>query len=203
LQDSSGSNQSSSVSSIVEENAVLKSEKEMYAKKVAKLDQKLRECAKERDSVKSAAISSDSNELKQENIMMKDLLAKSQTLVAESKKIQEALSREVEAAAMREAHLTKELLALKARNEDMGKRIDDQEHELDEFENDFAMARDDARKVVEELRSQLLQLERRNKQLLADGTIGKVEDLKTKLRQLIQQNKRLQTEIESVKESKN
>ena len=104
---------------------------------------------------------------------------------------------------MREAHLTKELLALKVRNEDMGKRIDDQEHELDEFENDFAMARDDARKVVEELRSQLLQLERRNKQLLADGTIGKVEDLKTKLRQLIQQNKRLQTEIESVKESKN
>ena len=33
--------------------------------------------------------------------------------------------------------------------------------------------------------------------------IQKVEDLKTKLRQLIQQNKRLQTEIESVKESKN
>merc|ERR1712238_221226 len=53
--------------------------------------------------------------------------------------------------------------------------------------------------MIEELRSQLIQLERQNQNLLNDGTAGKVEDLKNKLRQLIQQNKRLQKEIECSK----
>merc|ERR1711957_194543 len=127
---------------------------------------------------------------------MKELLAKSQSAVSEAKKMQTVLSKEIESSSNREGHFNEEISMLRTQNEDMEKRLDDQEKELDEFENDFSMARDDARKVVEELRLQLLQLERRNQQLMADDTVGKVEDLKNKLRQLIQQNKRLQNEIE-------
>merc|ERR1711971_202255 len=121
---------------------------------------------------------------KKEHAEMKDLLNKSQSAVTDAKKMQQTLSTAIEVASRREVLLKKEISVLQARNEDITHRLDDQEKELDEFENDFDMARDDARKVVEELRSQLIQLERRNQQLMADGNVGKVEDLKNKLRQL-------------------
>jgi len=136
------------------------------------------------------------DDAKRENAMMKELLVKSQTAVTDSKRIQQTLSKEIEASSERERILKMDISMMKTKNEDVEKRLDDQEKELDEFENDFSIARNDARKVVEELRSQLIQLERQNQHLLNDGTAGKVEDLKNKLRQLIQQNKRLQKEIE-------
>jgi uncharacterized phage infection (PIP) family protein YhgE len=173
------------------------------------LDRELQECRKERDSLIESARAYDearddddnfkgvdAEKIKRENYMMKELLAKSQSAVSEAKKMQNVLSKEIELSSNREGHLKKEISMIRTQNEDMEKRLEDQEKELDEFETDFSMARDDARKVVEELRSQLLQLERRNQQLMADGTVGKVEELKNKLRQLIQQNKRLQKEIE-------
>ena len=136
------------------------------------------------------------DDVKHENSLMKELLVKSQSVVTDAKRIQQTLTKEIEASSKRERILEKDISMMKTRNEDVEKRLDDQEKELDEFENDFSIARNDARKVVEELRSQLIQLERQNQNLLNDSTVGKVEDLKNKLRQLIQQNKRLQKEIE-------
>merc|ERR1712087_112152 len=131
---------------------------------------------------------------------MKDLLATSQLSVTEAKNMQKILSSQVEAATKRETKLTKEIVALKARNADMANRLEEQEIELDEFESDFALARNDARKVVEELRSQLSQLEKRNKQLeAASGGLNAIEDLKNKLRQLVLKNKRLEKEIATCK----
>ncbi|VEU34113.1 unnamed protein product [Pseudo-nitzschia multistriata] len=139
------------------------------------------------------------DDVERENTALKELLAASQRSVTEAKTMQQQLSKQIEAASAREARLKKEVLSIKSRNDEMEKRLEDQEKELDEFESDFALARNDARKVVEELRSQLLQLEKRNKQLEADSSVSKTEDLKNKLRQLIQQNKRLQKEIEYIR----
>ena len=56
--------------------------------------------------------------------------------------------------------------------------------------------RNDARKVVEELRAQLNQLEKRNQQLeAASGGLNSIEELKDKLKQLVMRNKRLEKEI--------
>lgn len=219
-----------------EEHVALRVENGLYLDEKKKLDRQLRQCMKERDSLKASSTAlqknvdelkeeiqttrvlagvdapptskdptgdgaenktkiENENESKNENLVLKELLATSQRSVAEAKTMQQRLSKQIEAASERELRLNTEILSLKARNEDMEKRLDDQEKELDEFENDFALARNDARKVVEELRSQLLQLEKRNQQLEADGTAAKTEDLKNKLRQLIQQNKRLQKDI--------
>jgi chromosome segregation ATPase len=143
---------------------------------------------------------SSEGEVERENHMMKDLLATSQLSVTEAKNMQKILSSQVEAATKRETKLTKEVLVVKARNADMEKRLEEQEQELDEFENDFALARNDARKVVEELRSQLVQIEKRNKQLeAASGGLTSIEDIKSKLTQLVHKNKRLQKEIDTCK----
>mmetsp|Transcript_119389 Transcript_119389/g.244186 ORF Transcript_119389/g.244186 Transcript_119389/m.244186 type:complete len:1119 (-) Transcript_119389:463-3819(-) len=146
-------------------------------------------------------------DLEQENRMMKDLLASSKHSVTEAKHMQEVLTKQIKAATKREARLSKEMVALRARNEEMAQRLEEQEQELDEFESDFALARTDARKVVEELRAQLLQLEKRNKQLLAEtdrssssrGGGTKNEDLRGKLKMLVQHNKRLQKEIDTAR----
>jgi chromosome segregation ATPase len=137
-----------------------------------------------------------SQEIERENHLMKDLLATSKLSVTESKNMQKVLSNQVESATKREIKLTKEILVLKARNADISKRLEEQETELDEFESDFALARNDARKVVEKLRSQLTELEKRNKQLeAATGGVASMEDLKNKLKQLVFKNKRLEKEI--------
>jgi chromosome segregation ATPase len=139
-------------------------------------------------------------EVERENHMMKDLLATSQLSVTEAKNMQKILSNQVEAASKRETKLAKELLAMKGRNADMEQRLEEQEQELDEFESDFALARNDARKVVEELRSQLVQIEERNKQLESvSGGFTSIEDIKGRLNQLVQKNKRLQKEINNCK----
>ncbi len=151
-------------------------------------------------SISHGSNHSNQEEVERENLLMKDLLATSQLSVTEAKNMQTILSSQVEAATKRETKLTKEIVALKARNADMAKRLEEQEIELDEFESDFALARNDARKVVEELRSQLSQLEKRNKQLeAASGGLNAIEDLKNKLRQLIHKNKRLEKEIVTCK----
>eukprot|EP00537_Pseudo-nitzschia_pungens_P016586 CAMPEP_0172411674 /NCGR_PEP_ID=MMETSP1061-20121228/77500_1 /TAXON_ID=37318 /ORGANISM="Pseudo-nitzschia pungens, Strain cf. pungens" /LENGTH=2278 /DNA_ID=CAMNT_0013147887 /DNA_START=464 /DNA_END=7300 /DNA_ORIENTATION=- len=210
---------------LAQENGTLRAENTRYLEEKENLDRQLRQCTKERDSLKalSTILQKDVDELKEEmkntrvvtganqvssskdakgdgvqneNTMLKELLATSQRSVAEAKTMQQQLAKQIEAASKRETRLTTEILSLKARNEEMEQQLNEQEKELDEFENDFALARNDARKVVEELRSQLLELEKRNQQLEADGTVGKTEDLKNKLRQLIQQNKRMQKEIE-------
>jgi len=210
---------------LAQENGTLRAENTRYLEEKENLDRQLRLCTKERDSLKalSTILQKDVDELKEEmkntgvvtgankasnskdtkgdgvqneNTMLEELLATSQRSVAEAKTMQQQLAKQIEAASKRETRLTTEILSLKARNEKMEQQLNEQEKELDEFENDFALARNDARKVVEELRSQLLELEKRNQQLEADGTVGKTEDLKNKLRQLIQQNKRMQKEIE-------
>jgi chromosome segregation ATPase len=137
-----------------------------------------------------------SDEVERENLMMKDLLATSQNSVSESKNIQKRLLKQIEAASKRETKLTKEILALKARNEENEKRLEEQEQELDEFESDFALARSDARKVVDKLRKQLSQLEKRNKLLeSSSGGQDAIDDLRNKLKALVQRNKRLEKEI--------
>jgi len=151
-------------------------------------------------SISHGSNHSNQEEVARENLLMKDLLATSQLSVTEAKNMQKILSSQVEAATKRETKLTKDIVALKARNADMANRLEEQEIELDEFESDFALARNDARKVVEELRSQLSQLEKRNKQLeAASGGLNAIEDLKNKLRQLVLKNKRLEKEIATCK----
>jgi len=222
-----------SAANIAKENAALSAKNSCYVQENAKLEFQLQQCTKERESLKASAValqihvdqlrgeikiarvvtgrkesssasSSKEGEFERENLVLKELLGTSQRSVTEAKKLQQQLSKQVEVASKREARLTKEILSVKARNVDMERRLEDQEKELDEFESDFSLARNDARKVVEELRSQLLQLEKRNQQLESEGSGGAAatkttEGLKNKLRQLIQQNKRLQKEIEYAK----
>ena len=157
---------------------------------------------------------SNASEIEQENLVMKDLLVKSKHSVTDAKHMQKKLSSQVEAATKRETKLTREVVALKAKNAEMEQRLLDQEHELDEFENDFALARNDARKVVEELRSQLKQAEKRNQQLLVESSGGgngngggvpsqQLEDLKARFKQLVHKNKRLQKEIDACRAREN
>jgi len=155
---------------------------------------------RQENKISRVVVGSSGGEVERENRMIKDLLASSQLSVTEAKNMQKILSRQVEAATKRETKLAKELLAMKARNADMEQRLEEQEQELDEFESDFAMARNDARKVVEELRSQRVQIEKRNKQLEAvNGGFTSIEDIKGRLNQLVQKNKRLQKEIDACK----
>ena len=110
--------------------------------------------------------------------------------------MQKILSSQIQSATKRESKLKKDISILKNRNADMAKRLEEQEIELDEFEHDFALARKDARKVVEELRSQLNQLEKRNRQLeTASGGLNSIAELKSTLKQLVLKNKRLEKEI--------
>jgi len=186
-------------------NKKLIAESESLKKKIAKLrhENEIARVVAGGNNVSNISYGSNQSnqeEVERENLLMKDLLATSQLSVTEAKNMQKVLSNQVEAATKRENKLMKEIVALKARNSDMAKRLDEQENELDEFEADFALARNDARKVVEELRSQLSQLEKRNKQLeAASGGLNAIEDLKNKLRQLVHKNKRLEKEIATCK----
>jgi len=149
---------------------------------------------------------SNTSEIEQENLVMKDLLEKSHLSVTDAKNMQKKLSSQVETATKRETKLTKDIISLKARNAEMERRLLDQEQELDEFENDFALARNDARKVVEKLRSQLKLSEQRNQQLMTEGSSGLSsrgdEDLKARLKQLVHKNKRLQKEVDACRSGK-
>lgn len=213
--------------SLTDENAFLRNQKEKFAAEISSMDGQLRSLVTERDTLKATAVAlqekvdslQEANDelqemvekletlqeegAKEQNERLEAELAKSQKALAEvsnkAKGMRHKLSQEIEAAKAREATLIKEIDTLKASNEAMVKRLEEQEKELDEFEQDFAMARDDARKVVEELRGQVQQLERRNQQLTGDNTVQKVDELKNKLRQLISQNQRLQKEMEGFK----
>ena len=193
------------VQTLTKHEASWKQEREVLIERIKKKEEEMESYEKnasQNGDAHNADNDGSAEKIQKENSMMKELLTKSQMAIAEAKKMQQTLSKEIDTAANRENQMRKEISVLKNHNQDMVKRLDDQEKELDEFEHDFEMARDDARKVVEELRSQLLQFERQNQQLMADGNVGKVEDLKNKLRQMIQQNKRLHSEIEYSKKSR-
>jgi chromosome segregation ATPase len=212
---------------ILEENDFLRSQKDKFVHDISKLDQRLDSMTNERDALQETAKrlqrrvdelcaanknlekelrameSRQKGSVEERNKELEDLLAQSQAeieyLTTKTISVRAKLTKELEAANAREIELSKEVQVIKSQNSVMEKRLEEQERELDEFESDFAMARDDARRVVEELRSQVAQLERKNEQLLTDGTVKKVDDLKSKLRQLISQNQRLQKDIETFK----